>query len=182
MSVSCGVALAGVEEPGERERADRLQEPVAAGVVVERDEALVDQPADEVEHLVGIDVLEGAEQSLSRLQGEPAHEDAEASERGALVVAEQGLAPGHRGEQGLLPGEEGPRAPGEESEAARRAGRRSARGEGAHPGRGQLDGQRHAIEPTADGGDGIRVALGEGEARSSRARSTNRPTASNAAS
>jgi hypothetical protein len=64
-----------------------------------------------------------------------------------------------------MPGHRGPAAAGQQLEPAVEAGRDLLRGHGAQPGRGQLDGQRHAVERTADPRHSGRVGLGETEPR-----------------
>ena len=116
VGVPGGVAFAGIEQASERERADRFQHPVPAGHVVEHHQALVDESGDDVEHRVGVDVVERSQHRLGAFQGEPADEYSETTQRGALLVVEQGFAPRDGCEERLLPGQERPGAAREQPE------------------------------------------------------------------
>ena len=79
MAVSDLGELTGGGRPVEDVLADRLQQPVAPGGVVELDEALVDQAGEEVQHVVGVEVFVGAHR-LGGVEAEPADERAEAAQ------------------------------------------------------------------------------------------------------
>ena len=67
-------------------------------------------------------------------------------------VAEQLIAPRHQGLEGAVPSRAGGAA-GQQARVALQPGRELRRPERRAPGRGQLDGQRHAVQPGAYLGD-----------------------------
>jgi hypothetical protein len=83
-----------------------------------------------------------------------------------------GLCPGagiHHRAQRLVPGHRHPAAAGQQAEPVVQPRRDLLRRHGAQPGRGQLDGQRHAVERAADPGHGGRVGHGDLESGQDRA-------------
>ncbi len=80
------------------------------------------------------------------------------------------MAPVDGGPQGPLPRRGGPVAGPEEREAVAEPGGDLLGGQHAHPGRGQLDGQRDAVQRAADGRHRHRVPLGDREAGPGRRR------------
>ena len=152
--------------------ADRVQEPeprLAAGHLLGLDEALVEQghhPVDDV----AADLRRRPADRLRRLEVEAAGEHRQAVEQPLGVLVEDVVAPGDRGAQGLLARRQVARAGGQQVElvlepAEDRLGRQEL-----DPRGGQLDRQRHAVEPGADGRHGGRVLVGHGEARPDRHR------------
>ena len=83
-------------------------------------------------------------------------------------VIEQLIAPGHQRLEGAVPSRAGGAA-GQQARVALQAGRELRRAERRAPGRGQLDGQRHAVQPGAHLGDRGRVACGQRERGARRA-------------
>ena len=63
---------------------------------------LVDQRSEQVEHVLGLDSLAGADR-LCRLEGKAAGEDGQAAKQGPLLIGEQLVTPLDRGAQGLKP-------------------------------------------------------------------------------
>ena len=128
------------------------------------DERLVDQPRDEVDDLAARDRAAGAD-VLGRLEGEAAGEDRQPAEEQALLAVEQVVAPLDGGAQGLLARARGAAAGGEDVEAVAQAGGDLLEREGGDARRGQLDGQRHAVQAPADLLDRRLVVLAGAEAR-----------------
>ncbi|HEY6312793.1 MAG TPA: ATP-binding cassette domain-containing protein, partial [Streptosporangiaceae bacterium] len=127
-------------------------------VVPHDQQRLVGQRGQQVQDLVGTQARPGAD-LLGGLQGGAPGEDREAAPYRALGVVEQVPAPVHHRAQRLVPGHRGAAAAGQQAEPVPEAGRDLLRGHGAQPGRGQLDGQRHAVERAADRGHRGRVVL-----------------------
>ena len=101
---------------------------------------------------------------------EAAGEHRQAVEQPPGVLVEEVVAPGDRAAQRLLARRQVARAGGQQVElvlqpAEDRLGRQEL-----DPRGGQLDGQRHAVEPGADGRHRGRVLVGDGEARPDRHR------------
>jgi hypothetical protein len=142
---------------------DDLQHPVPGRVVPDDQQRLVGQCGQQVQDLVGADAGSGAD-LLGRLQRGAAGEDRETAPERALGVVEQVPAPVHHRAQRLMPGHRGAAAAGQQLEPVAQPGRDLLGGHGAQPGRGQLDGQRHAVERPADHGHGGRVVFGDLEA------------------
>ena len=89
------------------------------------------------------------------------------------------MAPVERGSEGLLAGHHGASAAGEEPEAVVELGGDALGGQMPATSRGQLDGERDAVEAVADLGEaGALASLTANEGRARRARSTNSFTAS----
>ena len=120
--------------------------------------------ATQVDDLPARDGAAGAH-VLGRLQGEAAGEDAQAAEEHALLAGEQLVAPLDRGAQRLLARARRAAAGGEDVEAVAQARRDLIQRQGRHAGRGQLDGQRHAVQAPADLVDRRPVVVGGAEAR-----------------
>ena len=97
-----------------------------------------------------------------------------------LRVAEQVVAPGDRGLEGLVPRERGADSSAQQAERVVEPGADLVGRQVAAPRRSKLDGEGHAVEPSADLGDVDDAGVGKvkGE-RTRRARSTNSATASN---
>ena len=76
---------------------------------------------------------------------------------------QQCVRPVHRGAQGLLAPHRCAGATGEQTEPVVQAADDLVERERPHPRGGQFDGQRHAVEATADLGDRVGVAVGDRE-------------------
>ena len=101
--------LAGIGQPLERIQPRRLEHPVARhGLAFGHDERLVDECAQVLEHIPGVDRLVVGDK-LCRLQREAADEDADASEDRLFLGAQQAMAPFERGSQRLMPAQDDPR-------------------------------------------------------------------------
>ena len=145
---------------------NRVSPPATSSGLIE---ALVEQghhPVDDV----AADLRRRPADRLRRREVEPAGEHRQAVEQPLGVLVEDVVAPGDRGAQGLLARRQVARAGGQQVElvlepAEDRLGRQEL-----DPRGGQLDGQRHAVEPGADGRHRGRVLVGDGEARPDRHR------------
>ena len=178
-------ALGKVEEPAQVGVADRvgfsrgvellvavlaqgLQDGIAhltVRVDLHHRERLVDEPAEEVEHeLAGQSV--GPADRLACVEIEAAREDAEPAEEHPLRLSEQVVAPVDGCPEGLLAGQRCPASSREDPKAILESGEQVFGGEHLDPRRGELDRQRHAIEPATDVADHLGVVVGQDEARS----------------
>ena len=135
---------------------DDLEHPVPGRVVAHGQQRLFGQRGEQVQDPGGGQAGAGAD-LLGRLQGGAAGEDREPAPERALGVVEQVPAPVHHRAQRLVPGHRGAAAAAEQLEPVTKTSFDLLRGHGAQPGRGQLDGQRHAVERPADGRHGGRV-------------------------
>ena len=151
--------------PVEDVLADRLQQPVAAGGVVELDEALVDETGQDVQHAVRIEVVVGAHR-FGGVEAEPADERPEPAQHRLFSLVEQVVAPVDRGGQGALAGQRGAGPAGEHPEALVELDGETFDRQGAHPGGGQLEGQGDAVEALTDLRHRRGVGVGDGEVRS----------------
>jgi hypothetical protein len=141
--------------------ADRLEEPEPGLVdVADRDEERPrNEAVDDVDDVVGKDRLAGRH-GPHRIQRERAGEDRQPVEDGPLRFAEQVVGPLERGAQR-------PVALGAHTPAARQQPEHVVetlgdlgRAQRSRPRRGELDGQRNAVETSTDANDGIHVAVG----------------------
>ncbi|GAA3095528.1 hypothetical protein GCM10020254_46000 [Streptomyces goshikiensis] len=142
----------------------------AGGGRVGEYEGFVDEGAEGVGDVQGIGRVGGVPvagvigtDGLGRGEVAAAGEDGQAAQDGAFGRVQEVPGPVDDGAQGLLAGQDGPRAAGQEPEAVVEAVGDLARGQQPQPGRGQLDGEREAVQAGADLGDGVRV-VGGGEA------------------
>ena len=159
--------FAGLTRPLDGERPDRLQQSVrrrAVGIVGE-DEALVDQPADGVEHCDRLDVTRRGHHRLSRLQRERPSERSETTQNPSFDIVEQLVAPFDRCQQRLLPRHNHPRSAGQEPEPIVQLAGDLFAAEVPTAGRGQLDRQRNPAQAMAHLSDRRRVRLVHGERR-----------------
>ncbi len=116
---------------------------------------------------------------LGRREGEAAGEDGEPTQQHLLPGIEQVVAPVHRSEQRPVPAVVEPVGPGQQPEAIVDAPQDLGGRHHGHPGRGELDGERHAVEAAHE----LRTASSFDGATSkswhtARARSPNSRTAS----
>ncbi len=95
------IDLAGGTALVERVLPQRLEEVVSTRCVVELHEALVDEPTDEIEDGVALQIGAGGK-LLDRVEVEGADEAGEAAEQQPFVRREQVVAPLQRREQRLL--------------------------------------------------------------------------------
>ena len=98
-------------------------------------------------------------------QAEAPDEHCQPGEQSLLIGREQAKAPVERVAQGPLPFGQVTRSAGQNAHPVIEPGQQRLRGQQPDPGGGQLDGQRQAVQPTADLGDGPDVAPGQLEAR-----------------
>ena len=82
-----------------------------------------------------------------------ADEDRQPSEQASLVFEEEVVAPVHDGTQRLLAGQRGAGAAGEQRVVVVEPLGQRGQGEDSEAGGGKLNGQRQAVEPTADAAD-----------------------------
>ena len=161
--------LTAVEELLRGVLTQRLQHPVASRRAgVDDDHGAFDQAGDCVEHeaLRGTGVIEDGFGGIHR---PPALEHRKPIEQPLLVAAQEGVAPVHGGPERLLSCFGGPRARCEEREPVVQPIRDLGGRHGARTRRGQLDGERHAVQGAGDPADGNDVGLVEDGSRSSRA-------------
>ena len=159
--LGCGL---GGREVRLTELAHGLQQAVAraAGGLVGDDERLVDEREDPVEHLPLLDTV-ARDDGFGRLDRERPREDRAAVEDPPLRLVEQLVRPAHRGVERAVPAGREPVARRQQPqplvESAGDVGRRHA----PHPRGGQLDRERHVVEPLADLDDRPFVLGGERE-------------------
>ena len=102
-------------------------------------------------------VCPSARDGFGCLQGEAAGEDGQPAEEGLFVGGEQVVAPGDRVAHGALPRGQVAGAAGQQAQPVGQARQEGGRGEGPHPGGGELDGQRQPVEAADDLGHRRRV-------------------------
>ena len=146
--------LAGLEQPVGGVSADRLEQPVAhrgrlrAAAArprhLNRDERLVDQAREQVEHLAGLEAGSCAH-CLGGLQGPAARKDRGPAEHRLLRLAKEVVAPVNGGAECPVARERGAGAAGEQPEAVLDAGEELLHGEHARARRGELERERHAV-------------------------------------
>ena len=157
----CSSAIAGVGSQGlEQSIAD-----IATFDFVGDDEALVDQPAHQVEHRRPFDVVDARNDGLRRLERERTREDAQASERDPFGLVKPIVTPVDRGQQRLLPGDDGARPTSQQPEPVVELGGDPLGRHLPTARRRQLQRQRYAVETMADLGDSRRIRLGDLEGR-----------------
>ena len=166
IAVTCShrLGLAGLAELLLRVLANRLELTVSrssTGVFGDH-QRLVDKQRELIEDLVALHVGITRD-GLGCIEIEPTDEDGEPAEQDAFGLRQQRMRPVHRRPQGLLSAHHGTRATGQQAKAMMQAADDLFQRQGPHAGRGQFDGQRHAVEPTADLGHGGGVILSDGE-------------------
>jgi hypothetical protein len=155
----------------QRERACRLEQPIADGMLpLDHHQRLVDQRGEMVEHAPWLEPGVAGDR-LRELDRESAGTDAKPSQHGLLVVLEQVVAPLEGGAQGLVSRQRRARTAGEQPEARVEVVPNGTEAEGRGARCRQLDRQRKAVEPTADVDDerearigGLEVARGGAKA------------------
>ena len=145
-----GLVFARLGEPFGGELADGLQQPVAQGSPgwLRPDEALVRQRAEQVGDVEDLEVAEAAHR-LGGVQVEALGEHRQPPQQRLLGPGQQRIGPLDRRPQGLLPLQRGAAAPGQQPEALVQPVVQAGQGHRAQPGGGQLDGERHAVQPPA---------------------------------
>ena len=164
------LARLGQLEPGEL--AHRLVQPVAGqapGLLLGH-QRLADQRGQHVQGPGGRRVT-GRAHRFHVVQGEPAGEHAAPAQDRALGGGEQVVAPLDRGPERLVARQGGAAAAGEQAEPVVQAVEDLFRREDPGPDRGELDGQRQAVEPADQAGHCRLVSGGQLE----RARGRGRP-------
>ena len=148
-----------------------LQQAVAAiaRALMDVNERLVDQAAEKSGRLLALQRILRAD-VLGRLQAKTPGKHREAAQQDLLVELKQIEAPGERRPQCLLPGHRRAASPREQVERVVEPLDNLCGGQGADPGRGQLDSQRHSVEPVAEGRDRNRVLVVQLEAGNALAR------------
>ena len=156
-------------EPFGRILADRLQQRVThrTGAAHLAHQVLVEELGQAVEHRQA-DVRRGVADRLDRLQAGAAGEHRTGGEEPPGLLGEQVMAPGDRRPQGLLPVRQVAAAAGEQAQRVLQPGQDRLRRQQLDPRRGQLEGQRQAVQPAGDLGDRRRVPLVDGEVRQHR--------------
>ena len=141
------VGFAGLAELFQRVLAHRLQQPVSrsATCAFGHHQRLVDQQGELVEHLVALDVAAAGDR-LGGVEVEPAHEHRQPAEQDPFGLGQQRVRPIHRGAQRLLAAHRGARTAGQQPEPVMQAVEDLGQRQRAHPCRGELDRQRHAVE------------------------------------
>ena len=142
-----GVALGGRLEPLGGVLAHGVEQTEA--LTLRDNERLLDQPGEQIDDPPPGDRTAGAD-LLGRLEREPSGEDREPTEEHALLAREQVMAPVDRGPQRLLAGQRRAAAGAEHVEAVAQARGDLLERQRGRAGRGELDGQRHAVQTPAD--------------------------------
>ncbi|WP_209644725.1 hypothetical protein [Kibdelosporangium banguiense] len=132
---------------GEFEQAvflDRLEHAVPQGAFADRhQQGLVHQRVEDLQCVAAADMLGRRDRRATR-------EDREPPQDCAFLVGEQVPAPVDHRPQRLMARERGPVAAREQTEPVVQPAGQLLGGHRSHPGRGQFDGQRHAVQRTAD--------------------------------
>ena len=144
------------------ELADGLQQPIVRHrVSLDLHQRLADQAGQQAGDRLRRERL-AAGDPFGHLQVESAAEHRQPGQQPPFGLAEQVIAPGHQGFEGAVSARPG-RAARQQPGVALQAGRELCGPERRAPGRGQLDGQRHAIQPGAHLGDRGRAIHGQRE-------------------
>jgi hypothetical protein len=156
-------------QPFQCEGLRRLEQAIArAGVVVARqhgDQRAVDQHVERIEHRPGVDSLLVGSDLLRHLQGAAADHHSQAAEHGLLRFVEKPVAPLERRAQSLLACRR--RAVAVSRQQPQPVAHRACEAVNAeHRGacRGELDGQRQAVDRVADRHHRRQVGIGERKA------------------
>jgi hypothetical protein len=143
---------------------NRFQQRVPGGraAAVRHDQRLVDQTREQIEIRIAHD--------LRRFERETAGEDGQTREQRLLAFGEKREAPVDRRAQSAMTRDRGARAAAENREPVFELRRDLFGREHADARRGELDRQRHAVEPPADLLHGRHVAVAQSERRVDRTR------------
>ena len=160
--------LAAGGQPTGGELADGLQQRIADyGAVLDLHERLAGQAYQQPGDRVRRQGLTPGD-PFGHLKLESSAQHRQTGQQAPFGVTEQLIAPRHQCLEGTVPSRAGGAA-GQQARVALQARSELRRPERRAPGRGQLDGQRHAIQPGAQPGDRSRVACGQCERRARRA-------------
>jgi hypothetical protein len=167
-----GLRLSARHQPWPAVLAQRLQQPVPRAPRVgrgarlgggqEEDQGLLHQPGQQLDHRGRLDLPTGAH-GLGGVQREAPREDRQPIEEDPLLVGQEVVAPVDRRLQGLLAGQRGAAAPRQHPEPVLEAGEELLHRQHPDAGRGQLEGQRDAVQPHAHLRDGGGVPGGQAE-------------------
>jgi hypothetical protein len=160
--------LAGGGQPAGDELADGLQQRIADHrAVVDLHERLAGQAGQQPGDRLRRQRLAPGD-PFGHLQVESAAQHRKPGQQAPFGRTEQVIAPGHQRLERAVPSRPGGAA-GQQAWVALQAGRELRGPERRAPGRGQFDGQRHAVQPGAHLGDRGRVAFGQREPGAGRA-------------
>ena len=150
--------------------ADRVEHHVALLVraLFDAEQALVDERRDAIED-IDADIARGATDAVGQVQVAATDEHGQAVEQPAGAGFEQVVAPRDRAPQRLLALRQVPRARGEQREVVLEPRDDLFGRQELDPCGGELDGQRHPVEPRGDPADCRRVCIRELECGSHRA-------------
>ena len=175
-----GLAVAGLDQPLGGEQPDRLQQPVPQRFPggLGHHQALVHQRPEQIRDIQHIEVT-GPAHRLGRVQAEAAGEHRQARQQHPLGAGQQRIRPADRRPQRLLAFQRGAAAPGQQPEPLIQPAVQLGQRHRPQPGRGQLDRQRHPVQPPAHRHRQRPGLLVHGKATPcARARSANSATAS----
>lgn len=165
------VVLPGGAEPVAAVLAQGVEHPEAdaEAALLPHHHGFADQLADQVQHLLRVDAVAGAD-VLGGLEIEAAGEDGEASPEQTFLQRAEFVTPADCGAQGLMPQQGAAGAAGQQAEAVVEAEGDLLHRERAQAARGQLHGQRDAVQATAEQCHLLGVPLGQLEAGQHRRR------------
>ena len=145
-SAAPGEALGGVEAKGFQQAvAGRL----GADGRLRHNQRAVDQPGEKVEDRHGPGLPVGTDR-FGGLQREPAGEDRQLLEAAALRLRQEVIAPVDGGAQRPVARRPAPVAAGQQAQPVVETGGELAGGQDPHPGGGEFDRQRNAVQVAAD--------------------------------
>ena len=147
------------------ELADRVEHPEAQAAVdlLGPDEALVGEERQAVDDVDAVELARRPADRLGAVELAAADEDRQPGEQAALARAEQVVAPGDRAAERLLALGQVARAGRQDAELVLEPLEDRLGREELHPGRRELDRERHPVEPGGDPRDGRRVLVRDPE-------------------
>ncbi len=177
MPVADVVALATRLEHLARELRDGVEHHEArlVGRVVDAQQALVDERRQPIEH-VEAQVRTRAAHGLGGLEVAAAAEHREPVHEAPATLVEQVVAPGDRPAERLLPLGQVTRSSGQQGQVVLQPGEDLVGCQELDPRGGELDRERHPVEPRGDPGDGRGVGIRDAEARPDRGRARDEET------
>lgn len=146
--------------------AHRLQQVIArrpAIYLLDQHQGFIHQARQQIQHILLVDPIPSAYR-LRGVECPPAGKGREPAQQRALAAREQVIAPIDQRALRLLARQRRPAATSEQAEAVVEPLRHLLHRHRTHPGRGQLQRQRNAIQPAADLGNDGRVPRGQREA------------------
>ncbi len=161
-----GLHLPGLGQPLQRvlpDRAEQLKAGACRGVLHPQ-QRLVREPGQQLQQPPRTDVVPGRH-PLGGRQRKAAREHSQPPEHRPLVRLQQVVTPVQGRPQGLMPGRCRAGSADQHPEHVLQPLGQLLRGQDPHPGRGQLDGQRQAVQPPAYLHDGDGVVVGQPERR-----------------